>query len=222
MPTSLTSLSSLNISVPKIKRSSSSTSLGLIGGERSIPIEYFFSSDASAVIEHTKKVITMKDGDLAYVDHGDLSMHRFYKGVVGERLVEEVTMQLAEIQKGGYPHFMIKEISEQPTSIQDTMRGRLDEAGLKVHLGGLQSFLSEIRQARRVLFIACGTSFHSCLAVKSIFQELTEIPVSVDLATSFLDDKAPIHRDDVSLKVLSTGVHLCIPVWGDEGYLDGS
>lgn len=189
-----------------LKRSPSAASFGLIGGEKNIPIEYFFSSDASAVIEHTKKIITLKDGDLAYVDHGDLSMHRFHHGGEKEaRDVEEVQMQLAEIQKGGHAHFMIKEINEQSNSILDTMRGRLDEKNLKVHLGGLQAYLAEIRQARRVLFIACGTSYHSCLAVKSIFQELTEIPVSIDLATSFLDDKAPIHRDDVCVFVSQSG-----------------
>jgi len=189
-----------------LKRSSSAASFGLIGGENNIPIEYFFSSDASAVVEHTKKIITLKDGDLAYVDHGDLSMHRFHHGGTKEnREVEEVALQLAEIQKGGYEHFMIKEINEQSNSILDTMRGRLDEKKLNVHLGGLQNHLREIRQSRRVLFIACGTSFHSCLAVKSIFQELTEIPVSIDLATSFLDDNPPVHRDDVCVFVSQSG-----------------
>ena len=93
-------------SFSNLKRTASSSSFGLINGEKNVSIEYFFSSDASAVIEHTKKIITLKDGDLAFVDHGDLSMHRFHHGAVKEdRVIEEVHMQLNEIQKGGTLHF---------------------------------------------------------------------------------------------------------------------
>lgn len=107
--------------------------------------------------------------------------------------------------KGNFDHFMQKEIYEQPESVVNTMRGRVDFYGHQVKLGGLKEYLSVIRRCRRIVFVACGTSYHSCLATRSIFEELTEIPVSIELASDFLDRKTPIFRDDVCIFVSQSG-----------------
>lgn len=107
--------------------------------------------------------------------------------------------------KGKFTHFMQKEIFEQPDSVINTMRGRVDFENNTVQLGGLRSWLTTIRRCRRIIMIACGTSYHSCLATRSIFEELTEIPVSVELASDFLDRRSPVFRDDTCVFVSQSG-----------------
>lgn len=114
-------------------------------------------------------------------------------------------MELNEIMKGPFKHFMQKEIFEQPDSTFNTMRGRIDFEKNTVTLGGLKAWLPTIRRCRRILMIACGTSYHSCLATRSIFEELTEIPVSVELASDFLDRRSPVFRDDTCVFVSQSG-----------------
>jgi len=107
--------------------------------------------------------------------------------------------------KGKFDTFMQKEIYEQPESVVNTMRGRVNFDQSKITLGGLRAYLPIIRRGRRIVFIACGTSYHSGLATRAIFEELTEIPVSVELASDFLDRKTPIFRDDVCVFVSQSG-----------------
>ena len=171
------------------------------------PIEYFIASDASAVVEHTKRVLYLEDDDIAHIAEGELHIHRLRKndGLSTTRSIETLEMELAEIMKGQFDHFMQKEIYEQPESVVNTMRGRVNFDTRTVKLGGLSAFLSTIRRCRRIVFLACGTSYNSCLATRAIFEELTEIPVSVELASDFLDRKAPIFRDDVCVFVSQSG-----------------
>ncbi|GME79577.1 unnamed protein product [Ambrosiozyma monospora] len=171
------------------------------------PIEFFISSDASSVVEHTKKVLFLEDDDIAHIDAGELHIHRARKsaGMSTTRPVQTLEMQLAEIMRGGYDHFMMKEIFEQPDSTYNTMRGRIDFKNKTVTLGGIKDYLTSIRRSRRFQMIACGTSYHSCLAVRSLFEELTEAPVSVDLASDFLDRSPPIFRDDTVIFVSQSG-----------------
>ncbi|WFD30428.1 glutamine--fructose-6-phosphate transaminase (isomerizing) [Malassezia sp. CBS 17886] len=171
------------------------------------PIEYFVASDASAIIEHTKRVLYLEDDDIAHIADGELHIHRLRRndGLSTTRSIETLEMELAEIMKGQFDHFMQKEIYEQPESVVNTMRGRVNFDTRNVKLGGLTAFLSTIRRCRRIVFIACGTSYHSCLATRAIFEELTEIPVSVELASDFLDRKSPIFRDDVCVFVSQSG-----------------
>ncbi|PVU95156.1 hypothetical protein BB561_001988 [Smittium simulii] len=171
-------------------------------------VEYIFSSDSSAIIEHTRKVLFLEENDIAHISqNGDLRIHRLTReeGMSSIRSIKTLEMELAEIMKGSFPHFMLKEIYEQPESVVNTMRGRVDFANNKVILGGLQSHLSSIRRCRRIVFCACGTSYHSCIATRAIFEELTEIPVSLELASDFLDRKSPIFRDDVCVFVSQSG-----------------
>ncbi|PGH10842.1 glutamine-fructose-6-phosphate transaminase (isomerizing) [Polytolypa hystricis UAMH7299] len=171
------------------------------------PAEFFLSSDPSAIVEHTKKVLYLEDDDIAHIHEGQLNIHRLTKddGTSNVRAIQTIELELQEIMKGKFDHFMQKEIFEQPESVVNTMRGRLDVANKKVTLGGLRQYIATIRRCRRIIFIACGTSYHSCMAVRGIFEELTEIPIAVELASDFLDRQAPVFRDDTCVFVSQSG-----------------
>ncbi len=171
-------------------------------------IEYFFASDASAVIEHTNQVIFLEDDDVAVVKSGRLSLHRVQKGGVNEpthREIQELFMEIQQIMKGNYKYFMQKEIFEQPESVINTMRGRLANDGISVNLGGIKDYIGEIKRSRRLMLIACGTSYHSAVATRQLLEELTELPVMVELASDFLDRSTPIFRDDVCFFISQSG-----------------
>ncbi|KAM5373809.1 hypothetical protein ACJZ2D_006771 [Fusarium nematophilum] len=172
-----------------------------------MPTEFFLSSDPSAIVEHTKKVMYLEDDDIAHIHEGSLNIHRLKKadGSSNVRTIQTLELELQEIMKGKFDHFMQKEIFEQPESVVNTMRGRLDIANKTVTLGGLRSYISTIRRCRRIIFIACGTSYHSCMAVRGIFEELAEIPIAVELASDFLDRQAPVFRDDTCVFVSQSG-----------------
>ena len=171
------------------------------------PIEYFVASDASAVIEHTKRVLYLEDDDIAHIAHGELHIHRLRRddGLSSVRAIEHLEIELAEIMKGQYDHFMQKEIYEQPESVVNTMRGRVNFDTRTVFLGGLKAYLPVVRRCRRLIFVACGTSYHSCIAVRPVFEELTDIPVALELASDFLDRRTPVFRDDVAIFVSQSG-----------------
>lgn len=175
------------------------------------PIEFFIASDASAIVEHTKRVLYLEDDDIAHIAEGQLHIHRLRRDESGKaetpaiRNIETLEIEIAEIMKGKFDHFMQKEIYEQPESVVNTMRGRVSFDDYKITLGGLRAYLPIIRRGRRIVFCACGTSYHSALATRAIFEELTEIPVSVELASDFLDRKTPIFRDDVCVFVSQSG-----------------
>lgn len=170
-------------------------------------IEYFFASDASAVIEHTNQVIFLEDDDIAVVRKGCLNIHRIKKGELESthREIHELQLELQQIMKGNYNYFMQKEIFEQPDSVINTMRGRIRADELNVTLGGIKDYIGEIRRCRRLMFIACGTSYHSAVATRQLLEELTELPVMVELASDFLDRNTPIFRDDVCFFISQSG-----------------
>ncbi|KAL2757447.1 hypothetical protein ACRALDRAFT_2039876 [Sodiomyces alcalophilus JCM 7366] len=172
-----------------------------------MPTEFFLSSDPSAIVEHTKKVLYLEDDDIAHIHEGSLNIHRLKKadGSSNVRTIQTLELELQQIMKGKFDHFMQKEIFEQPESVVNTMRGRLDVEGKTVTLGGLRSYISTIRRCRRLIFIACGTSYHSCMAVRGVFEELVEIPIAVELASDFLDREAPVFRDDTCVFVSQSG-----------------
>ena len=193
---------------PKLRRAGSRSFLAesTEDGEPQ-PIEYFIASDPSAIVEHTKRVLYLEDDDVAHIIDGELHIHQMKRedGISSIRAIQTLELELAEIMKGSYDHFMLKEIFEQPESIVNTMRGRIDFETSRVQLGGLRAYLSTIRRCRRMIFIACGTSYHSCVATRAIFEELTEIPISAELASDFLDRRCPIFRDDVCIFVSQSG-----------------
>ncbi|XP_025095011.1 glutamine--fructose-6-phosphate aminotransferase [isomerizing] 2-like isoform X4 [Pomacea canaliculata] len=170
-------------------------------------VEYFFASDASAIIEHTNKVIFLEDDDVASVKDGSLTIHRIHRNVDDSTVREVITlkMEIQQIMKGNYSSFMQKEIFEQPESVVNTMRGRVNFETNQVVLGGIKDYMHEIRRCRRLLFIACGTSYHSAVATRQLLEELTELPVMVELASDFLDRSTPIFRDDVCFFISQSG-----------------
>ncbi|KAF2480645.1 hypothetical protein BDY17DRAFT_336765 [Neohortaea acidophila] len=171
------------------------------------PTEFFLSSDPSAIVEHTKKVLYLEDDDIAHIHEGQLNIHRLSKtdGTSNVRAIQTIEIELQEIMKGRFDHFMQKEIFEQPESVVNAMRGRLNLEAKTITLGGLRQHMTTIRRCRRLIFIACGTSYHSCMAVRGCFEELTEIPISVELASDFLDRQAPVFRDDTCVFVSQSG-----------------
>ena len=191
---------------PKIMRTQSRAFMSEDGLPQ--PIEFFVASDAAAIVEHTKRVLYLEDDDIAHIAEGELHIHRLRRDgnqTPSTRSLETLEIEIAEIMKGKFTHFMQKEIYEQPESVVNTMRGRVNFDNNKITLGGLRAYLPIIRRGRRIVFSACGTSYHSCIASRAIFEELTEIPVSVELASDFLDRKTPIFRDDVCVFVSQSG-----------------
>ncbi|KAJ5510165.1 glucosamine--fructose-6-phosphate aminotransferase [Penicillium expansum] len=206
---SLSSASSSNILAPPDKnilhRSQSRAFLSDNG--LSIPIEFFLSSDPAAVVEYTKKVLYLEDDDIAHIHDGQLNIHRISKdiGTSNVRTIQTLELELQEMMKGNFDYFMQKEIFEQPESVINAMRGRLNAKNSTVTLGGLRQYIPTIRRSRRIIFIACGTSYHSCVAVRGIFEELAETPIAVELASDFLDRQAPVFRDDTCVFVSQSG-----------------
>ncbi|KAJ8266002.1 hypothetical protein GJAV_G00124100 [Gymnothorax javanicus] len=170
-------------------------------------VEYYFASDASAIIEHTNKVIYLEDDDIAAVAEGKLSLHRVRRSAGEEpvRAIQTLQMELQQIMKGNFEAFMQKEIFEQPESVYNTMRGRICFDTNTVVLGGLKDHLKEIKRCRRLIMIGCGTSYHAAVATRQILEELTELPVMVELASDFLDRITPVFRDDVCFFISQSG-----------------
>merc|ERR1719226_235642 len=168
-------------------------------------VEYFFASDASAIIEHTNRVIFLEDDDVAGVKAGVLSIHRNNKEGDFAREITTLKMEIQQIMKGNFSSFMQKEIFEQPESVVNTMRGRINFELEQVTLGGIKAYVPEIKRCRRLLMIACGTSYHSAIASRALLEELTELPVMLDLASDFLDRNTPIFRDDVCFFISQSG-----------------
>ncbi|XP_029297941.1 glutamine--fructose-6-phosphate aminotransferase [isomerizing] 2 [Cottoperca gobio] len=182
-----------------------SSAIDSVGDGRAV--EYYFASDASAIIEYTNKVLYLEDDDMAVVTDGKLSIHRLRRQV-GEnpvRAIQTLQMELQQIMKGNFDAFMQKEIFEQPESVVNTMRGRICFDTNTVILGGLKDHMKEIKRCRRLIVIGCGTSFHAALATRQILEELTQLSVMVELASDFLDRNTPVFRDDVCFFISQSG-----------------
>lgn len=190
-------------------------------------IEYFFASDASAVVEHTRRVIFLEDEDVAHINStGSLHIHKIPTVTAGssdtladkllirgapksgresQHNIQTLEIELNEIMKGAFQHFMQKEIFEQPESVLNTMRGRVNFSEKSVSLGGFKDNIKEICRCRRLMFIACGTSYNSALATRAFLEEMTEMPISIDIASDFMDRRVPIFRDDCCFFVSQSG-----------------
>ena len=143
--------------------------------------EHFLASDASPIIEYTKEVVYVNDYELAILKADELIL----KNLGNERLtpfIQKLDLELAAIEKGGYDHFMIKEIFEQPDTIFDCLRGRLDIAKATITMAGIQNNIEQLKNAKRIIMIACGTSWHAGLVAEYVFEELCRIPVEVEYA----------------------------------------
>src|SRR5581483_1087826 len=158
--------------------------------------ENFIASDAAAIIAHTRQVIYLADNEMATVTRAGIKT-RTISNVEITKPVEVIEMELEAIEKGGYDHFMLKEIHEQPRTITDAMRGRVVEEEGNIVLGGLQSHLDELRQAKRLILTACGTSFHAALIGKYMIEQYARVPVEVEYASEFRYRNPIIEEGDV-------------------------
>ena len=166
--------------------------------------ETFVASDAAAVIAHTRDVIYLDDGDMATITKNGYTVHRRGQGPVS-RPINRVDWDLGEVERGGYPHFMLKEITEQPETLRETMRGRLleDEGGVK--LGGLTGMDDELRQARRVVILGCGTSWHSGLIGEYLLEDIARVPTEVEYASEFRYRRPVIEPDTLAIAISQSG-----------------
>jgi glucosamine--fructose-6-phosphate aminotransferase (isomerizing) len=166
--------------------------------------EYFMASDATPIIEYTNEVVYLNDQEIAIVNNGVLTI----KNTANLPLtpyVQTVDLELEAIEKGGFEHFMIKEIFEQPRSIKDCLRGRLDSSSGRLILGGLREYLNKLVNADRILIVACGTSWHAGLVAEYFFEEFCRIPVEVEYASEFRYRNPVIREGDVVIAISQSG-----------------
>lgn len=168
-------------------------------------LEIFFSSDSAAIVENTKTILTLENGDIAHVTSAGLEITKIVPGGKSFRPLEEVTGSIGDIMKGNYPHYMLKEIHEQKDSVVNTMRGRVNFEESLVKLGGISEWMGTLRKASRFIFIACGTSSYASLQMRGLFEELTGVPSSVEIASDFNDRMPPISRSDCCIFVSQSG-----------------
>ncbi|MBS1544901.1 MAG: glutamine--fructose-6-phosphate transaminase (isomerizing) [Bacteroidetes bacterium] len=166
--------------------------------------EYFMASDATPIIEYTNEVVYLNDQEIAVVDGGKLTI-RNVANLPLTPYIQTVDLELEAIEKGGYEHFMLKEIFEQPRSIQDCMRGRLDSTTNRLTLGGLRDYLKKLVNADRILIVACGTSWHAGLVAEYFFEEFCRIPVEVEYASEFRYRNPVIREGDVVIAISQSG-----------------
>ncbi|MBS1647983.1 MAG: glutamine--fructose-6-phosphate transaminase (isomerizing) [Bacteroidetes bacterium] len=167
--------------------------------------EYFVASDASPIIEYTKNVVYLEDEQVGIIKReGELKI-RNLKDKEVTPYVQALELELEAIEKGGYDHFMLKEIYEQPRSIRDSMRGRLNADKAVVQLGGIVDYEPKFLKAKRILIIACGTSWHAGLVAEYLFEEYARIPVEVEYASEFRYRNPIIYEDDIVIAISQSG-----------------
>jgi glucosamine--fructose-6-phosphate aminotransferase (isomerizing) len=166
--------------------------------------EHFLASDASPIIEYTKEVVYVNDYELAILKPDELIL----KNLGNEKLtpyIQKLDMELAAIEKGGYDHFMLKEIFEQPHTIYDCLRGRLDAENGSIVMRGVENHLEQLVKAPRIMMVACGTSWHAGLVAEYIFEELCRTPVEVEYASEFRYRNPVIHPGDIIIAISQSG-----------------
>ncbi len=181
-----------------VARNGSPLALGVGDGE------YIVASDASAIVQHTRQVVYLNDGEMAIIDrHGYTT--KTIDDVPVSKDVEEITFDIEELEKGGYDHFMLKEIFEQPEAIRNAMRGRMQTEEGTIRLGGLRQVRDQLRDAKRIVIVACGTSWHSGLVGEYMIEQIAGIPTEVEYASEFRYRDPIINRDDVVIAISQSG-----------------
>jgi glutamine---fructose-6-phosphate transaminase (isomerizing) len=167
--------------------------------------EFFVASDATPIVEHTTHVVYMNDEEVAVLRRGaDLEIFTTLNEAKTP-YVQELEMSLSALAKEGFEHFMLKEIYEQPRSVRDSMRGRLNARAGVVTLGGIIDFEQKLVAAKRIVMVACGTSWHACLVGEYLFEDLTRIPVEVEYASEFRYRNPVIYEDDIVIAISQSG-----------------
>ena len=184
----------------------------LIAARKSSPLvigigedEYFLASDATPIVEYTKNVIYLDDDEIALINLSEGLTLKTISNEIKTPYIQELEMQLEALEKGGYEHFMLKEIYEQPQSILDSMRGRISVNQSHVGLGGIKNYEEKLLHANRLIFVACGTSWHAGLVGEYLFEEIARIPVEVEYASEFRYRNPIINENDVVIAISQSG-----------------
>ena len=167
--------------------------------------EYFLASDATPIVEYVKDVVYLNDGEIAVINrHKPLKVVNL-NNIESKIDIRKLELNISELEKGGYPHFMLKEIFEQPRTITDCIRGRINVEGTNVVLSGILDNKERFLNARRIIFVACGTSWHAGLIGEYLFEDLCGIEVKVEYASEFRYRNPVIHSDDVVIAISQSG-----------------
>ncbi|MDR2010604.1 MAG: glutamine--fructose-6-phosphate transaminase (isomerizing) [Bacteroidales bacterium] len=166
--------------------------------------EYFVASDATPIIEYTNSVIYLNDDDIAIISRSSLNLTNL-KNMKKKPDIQKIDLKIDEIEKGGFDHYMLKEIYEQPRAIRDTCRGRLDFRSKSIHLGGLHNIFDKLAGAKRIIIVACGTSWHAGLVGEYLFEEFARIPTEVEYASEFRYRNPIINKDDIVIAISQSG-----------------
>jgi len=167
--------------------------------------EFYIASDATPIVEHTKQVVYMEDEEVAVLRrHHEMEIFNIRKEHKTP-YIQELEMNLSALAKEGFDHFMLKEIYEQPRSVRDSLRGRLNARAGIVLLGGILDYEQKLANAKRIIMVACGTSWHAGLVGEYLFEELTRIPVEVEYASEFRYRHPVIYEDDVVIAISQSG-----------------
>ncbi|MDB2656451.1 glutamine--fructose-6-phosphate transaminase (isomerizing) [Crocinitomicaceae bacterium] len=185
----------------------------LIAARKSSPLvvgighdgDFYLASDATPIVEYTKKVVYMEDEEIALLRPGEDMKLYSIDDVEKTPYVQELEMNLEVLEKGGYDHFMLKEIHEQPRSIEDCFRGRLNATDAWVSLGGIKDYEQKMMNANRIIMVACGTSWHACLVGEYLFEDLARINVEVEYASEFRYRNPIIDENDIVIAVSQSG-----------------
>jgi len=167
--------------------------------------EYFMASDATPIVEYTKRVVYLEDEQIAVVSLEDGLQIRSISNEEQSPFIHELDMKIEALEKGGYDYFMLKEIHEQPKTVSDAMRGRLNVEEGWVHLGGLEEFINRVMQAKRFIIAACGTSWHAGLIAEYLIEDLARIPVEVEYASELRYRNPVINEDDLVIAISQSG-----------------
>ena len=166
--------------------------------------EYFMASDATPIVEYTRKVIYLDDGEIAVVENGELNI-KTIKNKKTTPFIQELEISLEALEKGGYEHFMLKEIFEQPKSIYDSLRGRINPNNLTFAMQSLQEYETKFKNLKRIIIVGCGTSWHAGLVGEYLFEEFARLPVEVEYASEFRYRNPVIYEDDLVIAMSQSG-----------------
>ncbi len=167
--------------------------------------EFFLSSDAASIIEYTQEFVYVNDGEVAIIERNKPLKVVTLDNHKSRINIKKLELSISQLEKGGYPHFMLKEIYEQPGTIVDCIRGRINEETLEVKLSGVIDHSDRFLKARRIIFVACGTSWHAALIGEHLIESICRIPVEVEYASEFRYRNPIIHADDIVIAVSQSG-----------------
>lgn len=184
----------------------------LVAARKSSPLvigigkdEFLIASDATPIVEHTKKVVYLNDEEVATVTRGGELIVKTLRNEVMTPTIQEIELEIEQLEKGGYDHFMLKEIFEQPATIAECMRGRMNAEEGWVRLGGLDEYKKRMINAQRMIILGCGTSWHAGMIAEYLFEDLARLPVEVEYASEFRYRNPVVRDQDIVLAISQSG-----------------